>query len=67
MFYFIPKFAETQFMRSESEKKQFRTAGFVMEWIVRTVSGLGGQFLDCLDSFRIVWTVSGLSGPEVSE
>ena len=33
-----------------------------MEWIVRTVSGLGGQFLICLDSFRIVWTVSGLSG-----
>ena len=31
-------------------------------WIVRTVSGLSGKFLDYPDSFWIVWKVSGLSG-----
>ena len=31
-------------------------------WIIRTVSGLSGQFLNRPDSFRIVRRVSGLSG-----
>ena len=31
-------------------------------WIVRTVSRLSGQFLNCPDSFWIVRTVFGLSG-----
>ena len=31
-------------------------------WIVRTVSGLSGQFLDCPDSFWIVHRIFRLSG-----
>ena len=31
-------------------------------WIVQTVYGLSGQFLDCPDSFWILRTVFGLSG-----
>ena len=33
------------------------------------ISGLSGKFLDCLESFQIVWKVPGLSGkyPDVLE